>query len=249
MKIKSILFAAVAALSINAASTSANAAETVRIGTEGAYPPFNQIGPSGRVEGFDIDIAKALCAEMDVKCLFVVNDWDTIITGLQQNKYDAIVASMSITAERKKAVDFTDRYYSNTLSIVAKKGSNISMDSLKGKNVGAQRATISAQYLEDSGSGAELKLYDTQENAWLDLASGRIDAIVADTLPSADWISSDAGKGFAIIGDAIDIDDEIGIAVRKGDRLRGKLNAAIAAIRKNGTYKAINDKYFAVDIY
>jgi len=186
MKIKSILFAAVAALSINAASTSANAEELVRIGTEGAYPPFNQIGPSGRVEGFDIDIAKALCAEMNVKCVFVINDWDTIITGLQQNKYDAIVASMSITAERKKAVDFTDRYYSNTLSIVAKEGSNVSMDNLKGKNVGAQRATISAQYLEDSGSGADLKLYDTQENAWLDLTSGRIDAIVADTLPSAD---------------------------------------------------------------
>lgn len=246
MKIKSILFAAIAALSINA---NANAGDQVRIGTEGAYPPFNQIGPSGRVEGFDIDISKALCAEMGVECVFVINDWDTIITGLQQNKYDAIVASMSITDERKKAVDFTDRYYSNTLSIVAKEGSTISMDSLKGKNIGAQRATISAQYLEDSGSGAEIKLYDTQENAWLDLASGRVDAVVADTLPSADWVGSDAGKGFAIIGNAIDIGDQIGIAVRKGDALRGKLNAAIAAIRKNGAYKAINDKYFTVDIY
>ena len=246
MKIKSILFAAIAALSINA---NANAADPVRIGTEGAYPPFNQIGPSGRVEGFDIDIAKALCAEMGEKCVFVINDWDTIITGLQQNKYDAIVASMSITAERKKAVDFTDRYYSNTLSVVTKEGSSTNISNLSGKNVGAQRATISAQYLEDSVPGAEIKLYDTQENAWLDLAAGRVDAIVADTLPSADWVGSDAGKGFAISGEAIDIGDKIGIAIRKGDGLKGKLNKAIAAIRNNGKYEAINNKYFTVDIY
>ncbi|MCK4939460.1 MAG: transporter substrate-binding domain-containing protein [Rhodospirillaceae bacterium] len=246
MKIKSILFAAVAAMTI---SSAASAAEKVRIGTEGAYPPFNQIDASGRVAGFDVDIAKALCQQMKVECVFVINDWDTIITGLQQNKYDAIVASMSITAERKKAVDFTDRYYSNTLSVVTKAGSSTNIGNLSGKNVGAQRATISAQYLEDSVPGAKVKLYDTQENAWLDLAAGRVDAIVADTLPSADWIGSDAGKGFAISGDAIDIGDKIGIAIRKGDGLKGKLNKAIAAIRKNGRYKAINDKYFTVDIY
>ncbi len=246
MKIKSILFAAVAAMTI---SNAAGAAEKVRIGTEGAYPPFNQIDASGRVVGFDVDIAKALCQQMKVECVFVINDWDTIITGLQQNKYDAIVASMSITAERKKAVDFTDRYYSNTLSVVTKEGSSTNIGNLSGKNVGAQRATISSQYLEDSVPGAEIKLYDTQENAWLDLAAGRVDAIVADTLPSADWVGSGSGKGFAISGDAIDIGDKIGIAIRKGDGLKGKLNKAIAAIRKNGRYEAINNKYFTVDIY
>ena len=246
MKFKSLFIAAVAAVAF---SSAANAAEKVRIGTEGAYPPFNQVDASGNLVGFDVDIAKALCAEMKADCTFVKNDWDTIITGLQQRKYDAIVASMSITTERLKAVDFTDRYYSNTLSVVTKAGSGVMFSNLKGKNVGAQRATISSQHLEDSNSGANIKLYDTQENAWLDLAAGRIDAILADTLPSADWVGSAAGKGYAISGDAIDIGDKIGIAVRKGDGLKGKLNKAIAAIRANGTYKNINDKYFAVDIY
>lgn len=246
MMFKSILIAAAAAVAI---SSAANAAEKVRIGTEGAYPPFNQIDASGNLVGFDIDIAKALCAEMKAECTFVANDWDTIITGLQQRKYDAIVASMSITDERLKAVDFTTRYYSNTLSVVTKAGSGVKFRNLKGKNVGAQRATISSQHLEDSNSGANIKLYDTQENAWLDLTAGRIDAILADTLPSADWVGSPAGKGFVISGEAIDIGDKIGIAVRKGDSLRNKLNMAIAAIRANGTYKKINDKYFTVDIF
>ncbi len=247
MKFKSLIYAAIAAITLSGTAT---AAEKVRIGTEGAYPPFNQVDSNGTLVGFDIDIAKALCAEMKVECTFVTNDWDTIITGLQQRKYDAIVASMSITAERQKAVDFTDRYYSNTLSVVSKKSSGLDISKLSGKTVGAQRATISAQHLEDKVSGAKVKLYDTQENAWLDLAAGRVDAILADTLPSADWLKSDAGKGFAIAGGAVDIGDQIAIAVRKGDSdLQRKLNLAISKIRRDGTYKKINDKYFTVDIY
>ncbi|MCP5415880.1 MAG: ABC transporter substrate-binding protein [Chromatiaceae bacterium] len=223
-------------------------AEKIRIGTEGAYPPFNMIDQDGQVAGFDVDIAKALCTRMDTECVFVTQDWDGIIPGLLARKYDAVVASMSITEERKKAVDFSDRYYSNSLAMIAKSGTNIDPTQLQGKSVGAQRATIAADHA-NAIEGANVKLYDTQENAYLDLNSGRIDVLMTDRLPGYDWLNSEQGKGFEFIGDAIDIGDQIGIAVRKGDKLRERLNKAIEEIRADGTYQRINAKYFPFSIY
>ncbi len=222
-------------------------AESIRIGTEGAYAPFNMIDKSGNIIGFDVDIAKALCKKMGVECTIKTQDWDGIIPGLMNRKYDAIVASMSITEERKKAVDFTERYYSNSLRLIAKKGSSLDINNLKGKVLGAQRATIAAQHAEKMG---KTNLYDTQENAYLDLASGRIDALVTDMLPGYEWLRSTQGTGFEFVGETIDIDDKIGIAVRKGDdKLRTRLNAALKEILQDGTYKTINAKYFPFSIY
>ena len=224
-------------------------ADKIRIGTEGAYPPFNMIDKNGKPAGFDVDIAKALCEKMGADCTFVTQDWDGIIPGLLARKYVAIVASMSITDERRKAVDFTDRYYSNSLRFIARKGSGIDPNNLKGKSIGAQRATIAANYAEGV-KDAEAKLYDTQENAYLDLSSGRIDLLVTDMLPGYDWLQSEQGTGFEFVGENIDIDDKIGIAVRKGDdKLRESLNKAIAAIIADGTYAKINAKYFPFSIY
>ncbi len=223
-------------------------ADKIRIGTEGAYPPFNMIDKDGKVAGFDVEIARALCEKMKAECSFVTQDWDGIIPGLLAGKYDAIVASMSITDERKKAVDFTERYYSNSLGMIAKKESGIDPSKLGGLSIGAQRATIAADHAAKI-EGASTKLYDTQENAYLDLNSGRIDVLVTDRLPGYDWLSSEQGKGFEFIGDSIDIGDEIGIAVRKGDPLRERLNKAIGEIRADGTYDKINAKYFPFSIY
>ena len=224
-------------------------ADKIRIGTEGAYPPFNMIDKDGKVAGFDIDIARALCAKMGAECVFVTQDWDGIIPGLLAGKYDAIVASMSITEDRKKAVDFTNRYYSNSLRMIAKKGSGVDPRKLDGKSVGAQRATIAANHAE-AMPGVNAKLYDTQENAYLDLDSGRIDVLVTDMLPGFDWLNSDQGQGFEFVGENIDIDDKIGIAVRKGeDKLRLRLNQAIDDIVADGTYEKINAKYFPFSIY
>ncbi|MBK8908143.1 MAG: ABC transporter substrate-binding protein [Rhodospirillales bacterium] len=233
------------------AAGAANAADTLRIGTEGAYPPFNQIDATGKLIGFDIDIARALCEEMQVECEFVTQDWDGIIPGLLARKYDAIVASMSITEERQKAVAFTDKYWSNKLRFVAPKGSDFDPQKLDGATIGAQRATISALYLEDNfADQVDIKLYDTQENAYLDLATGRTDAVLADMLVSYDWLQTEEGQGFDFVGEAAKLDDRIGIAVRKEDEeLVRKLNDAIAAIRANGTYAEINAKYFPFDIY
>ena len=243
---------AVAAIAVFAVSVgSANAVEKIRIGTEGAYPPFNAVDKDGNLVGFDVDIAKALCAEMGADCTFVKQDWDGIIPALMARKFDAIVASMSITEERKKAVDFSERYYTNKLQFVGKTSTSldVSLAGLQGKTVGAQRATISGDWLEKNREGAKIRLYDTQENAYLDLASGRLDGILADVFVNDTWLKSDAGKDFEFKGDPVFSNDLIGIAVRKGDPLSAKLSAAIKAIVANGTYAKINAKYFAVSIY
>jgi polar amino acid transport system substrate-binding protein len=225
-------------------------ADTIRIATEGAYPPFNMKNKAGKLTGFDVDIARALCAQMKAKCTIVAQDWDGIIPGLLAKKYDAIVASMSITAERKKKVAFTAPYYKNYLRFVARKGKKLMVDkaSLKGKIVGAQRQTVSAKHLETNYKGVKIKVYGTQQAAWLDLKAGRTDAVLADIYPGHDWIGKN--KRFAFVGKKIDINDQIGIAVRKdASALRDKLSAAIKAIRANGTYAKINAKYFPFDIY
>jgi polar amino acid transport system substrate-binding protein len=235
-----------AALSVSTAS-----AETLKIGSEGAYPPFNTKDTSGNVVGFDIDIAKALCAEMKVECTVVTQDWDGMIPALQNKKFDFVSASMSITEERQKVVNFTDPYYRNKLQYVGKKGVplDISPAGLKGKSIGAQRATIAAEWLEKNVPGAATKLYDTQENAWLDLDAGRTDAVLADVFLSYDWLQSATGKNFEYKGDPVFDNDKIGIAVRKQDTaLLARLNTALKTIIDNGTYAKINAKYFPFSI-
>jgi len=227
------------------------AARDLKIATEGAYPPFNNKNAKGELVGFDVDIAKAICAEMKAKCTLVAQDWDGIIPGLLAKKYDLIVASMSITDERKKKVAFSAPYYSDFLQFVAKKGSGFQPTDagVKGKTLGAQRSTISSQYLEDKyRKVAKIKVYDKQTAAWLDLKSGRLNAVLADIYPAYDWIQKN--KGYALVGKKIDINDKIGIAGRKEDaELLKKVTAAIKAIRDNGTYAKINKKYFPFDIY
>ncbi|SDS16138.1 ABC transporter substrate-binding protein [Pseudomonas oryzae] len=229
------------------------AADKLKIGTEGAYPPFNLVDARGKVGGFDVEIAEALCAQMKADCEVVTSDWDGIIPALNARKFDMIVASMSITDERKQAVDFTDPYYTNKLQFIAPKGAEFKTDeaSLKGKVIGAQRATIAGTWLEDNlGDVVQVKLYDTQENAYLDLAAGRVDGVLADKLVNWEWLKSEPGKGFEFKGEPVYDNDRIGIALRKGDaELREKLNHALQAIVADGTYKQINDKYFPFSIY
>jgi len=228
------------------------AGDKIRIATEGAYAPFNMVDAEGNLIGFDVDIANALCEQMKADCEIVAQDWDGIIPGLRARKYDAIIASMSITKERLRVVDFSEKYYSNVLAFVAPKGKALetSKEGLKGLTIGAQRATIAGQRLEDVyGDVVNVKLYDTQDNAYLDLNSGRLDAILSDKFPAYDWLRSDDGKGFEFKGADIDIDDKIAIAVRKGDKLKDELSAAIKAIVENGKYEEINQKYFPFSIY
>ncbi|WP_416421974.1 ABC transporter substrate-binding protein [Pseudomonas sp. App30] len=225
-------------------------ADTLKMGIEAAYPPFNSKDASGNVVGFDADIGKALCAKMKVECEIVTSDWDGIIPALNAKKFDFLISSMSITDERKQAVDFTDPYYTNKLQFIAAKNVDfkVDKDALKDKIIGTQRSTLSGTWLEDNMPDVQVKLYDTQENAYLDLTSGRLDGILADKYANYEWLKSPAGKDYEFKGEPVEQSDKIGIAVRKGDALREKLNAALKEIKADGTYKKINDKYFPFSI-
>ncbi|MGF6090985.1 ABC transporter substrate-binding protein [Pseudomonas sp. 18173] len=247
-KYKKAFLAAAVTLAFSAGAM----AENLKMGIEAAYPPFNNKDASGNVVGFDKEIGDALCAKMKVECTVVTSDWDGIIPALNAKKFDFLISSMSITDERKQAVDFTDPYYSNKLQFIAKKDIDFKTDkaALKGKVIGAQRATLAGTFLEDHfGDDITVKLYDTQENAYLDLTSGRLDGILADKYVNYEWLKSDAGRDYEFKGDPVEESDKIGIAVRKKDPIREKLNAALKEIVADGTYKKINDKYFPFSIY
>ncbi len=226
-------------------ATTETSGDVIRVASEGAYPPMNFTDKDGNLVGFDIDVTNALCEQMKAKCKIVAQDWEGIIPGLQSNKYDAIVAGMAITDERKQAVDFTDPYFSSGLLLVAKKDSDISLENLDGKTVGAQKSTVASDYLEEKNPNAKTSLYDTQDNANMDLINGRVDAVLVDQVVGTDWLSKDEAKDFEQKGETISTGkDDFGIAVRKGDELAGKFNKALAEIKANGTYDKISMKYF-----
>ena len=251
------LVSMIAAGAIAFGLASAQAGDKLRVGVEGAYPPFSWKEADGSLKGFDIDIALALCEKMGRECELVEQDWDGIIPALLAKKYDAIIASMSITDERKKKVDFTNKYYQTPAKFVAAKdaGFEPTPAGMAGKTVGVQRGTTHQCYMEKMFPDVDLKLYATQEEAFLDLNAGRIDAQISDSVQALDgFLNKDEGKDFAFLGgDQIDLEchgEGAGIAIRKGsDDLRAALNTAIKAIRDDGTYAKINAKYFDFDIY
>ena len=236
----------------------------IRLATEGAYPPFNEVASDGSVKGFDVDIGNAVCAELKVKCSWVKQEWDGMIPALISRKFDAIIASMSITEERKQKVDFSNRYYSSPLALIAKSGSPLrpTAESLKGKKIGVQRGTVADNFATKywDGKGVEVVRYAKQDESYLDMASGRMDAGLVDYWEAyGGFLAKPEGKGFAVAGERLYgktpeekavIGEGIGIAVRKKDQdLKELLNKGIAAIRANGSYDKIVKKYFSEDIY
>ncbi len=258
MKKLFVFFAVVLSILFIVGTAGAKEWKKVRVGVEGAYPPFSFVTPGGELDGFDIDIAKAVVKAMGAEIELVAQDWDGIIPALLAKKYDAIIASMSITEERKKKVAFTDKYYNTPAKFICKKGAmkEFSKEAIKGKAVGVQRATIHDKYLTDNyGKDVTIKRYGTQDEAYLDLTAGRVDMLLADSVAlSSGFLKKPEGKDFQFIGP--DLTDEkwfgigAGIACRKGDTdLVKKLNEAIAKIRSDGTYKKIQDKYFDFNVY
>ena len=230
----------------------------VRVGVEGAYPPFSRVDSQGNLQGFDIDITQALCAEMQVKCTLVKLDFDGMIPALLARKIDAIIASLSIIEERKQKVAFTDKYYQTPARFVRKQGSGIEISKagLKGKTVGVQSATIHDTYLSNNyGDTVNIKRYSTLDEAYLDMTAGRLELLLADSIALQEsFLSKPAGKDFEFVGPSLAdpqwFGEGTGIAVRKEDNdLRDMFNKAIAAIRANGTYEKIQTKYFAFDVY
>ena len=255
---KKLIAVAVVAMMILGTSVSANEWNKIRIGVEGAYPPFSWVEKDGTLKGFDIDIAMALCEEIGAECVLVPQDWDGIIPALLARKYDAIIASMSITEERKKKVAFSEKYYNTPAKFARKKGSGITISKagLKGKTVGVQRATTHDNFITgEFGDSVEIKRYGTQDEAYLDAIAGRVDLLLADSIAMDDgFLKTDKGKGWEFVepgySDPKYFGVGAGIAVRKSDGELAKLfSLAIKVIRSNGVYHMINGKYFAFDVY
>lgn len=231
--------------------------KTVRLAMEGGYPPFSTVAPDGKITGFDADIAAEICRRIQLPCVQVQVEFDAMIPALRARKVDAIVASMSITPERQKVVDFTDKYYSTPARLVSKADAKfeITPEGLKGRKIGVQRNTIHDRYATATFKGSEIVRYGKQDEVFLDLVNGRIDATLADVVAADQgFLKTPKGAGYALRGPNFDdpayFGVGAGIALRKGDTaLQQAMNAALAAMRADGTYKKLNDKYFSFDIY
>jgi arginine/ornithine transport system substrate-binding protein len=231
--------------------------ENIRIGVEGAYPPFSKTEADGTVTGFDIDIANALCAQMKAKCTLVKQDWDGIIPALMARKFDAIIATMDITEERKKKIAFSEKYQHIPARFVALKGTDYQATKafMKGKKIGVQRATTMDLYISDNFPSAKIKRYGSADEAYLDLKASRLDYVMADSAAIfGGLLAKDGGDKFEFVGPKLNdpkwFGEGAGIAIRKQNKdLAKQFNAAIKAIRADGTYKTIQDKYFSFDVY
>jgi lysine-arginine-ornithine-binding protein len=245
---------AVSTASLVLAGTPAYAAsDTLRVATEGTYKPWSFKDADGKLQGFDVDIANALCEDLHVKCDIVAQSWDGIIPGLQASRYDAIIASMSMTPARRKQVLFTNKYKDVISIFIARKGSitDVTPEGLKGKRIGVQRGSSQNQWLSASGydKTATVVLYDDTRQPELDLISGRLDAIVGNKATFAsDFFKRPDSKDFAFVGPDLKggvLGEGAAIAVRLDDtQLCDRLNKALADIVADGTYDRIRKKYF-----
>ncbi|MBL7004058.1 MAG: transporter substrate-binding domain-containing protein [Gammaproteobacteria bacterium] len=221
-------------------------AQTVRIGTEGAYAPYNYMDASGKIAGYEVDLGNALCAEAKLSCTFVVNEWDTIIPNLVAGNYDLIMAGMSITDERKKSISFSAEYYPVESSLFASASdAKINLSSLKGKKIGVQGATVQAGYAETHFAANNTVLsYETFDQSVADLMAGNLDVLLADGDPLKPVVKASNGE-LVFVGDGIRIGGGIGIGMRKGDAvLAKKMGAALETLKKNGTVDKLIKKYF-----
>ncbi|GAB2183818.1 transporter substrate-binding domain-containing protein [Roseibium sp. LAB1] len=234
-------------------------AEEVKVGVAAEpYPPFTSPDSSGKWVGWEIEFMDAICEEAKLDCVVTPVAWDGIIPALTSGKIDMIIGSMSITEERLKTIDFSDKYYNTPTGIIGAKGDEFDAtpEGLSGKIVGVQVSTVHAVYAEKyfGESAAEIKQYQTQDEANQDLAAGRLDAVQADAIALDAFLKSDAGACCELKGNVKDdpaiLGAGVGVGLRKGDtELKDKVNAAIKAIRDNGTYETFSKNYFDFDIY
>jgi len=250
-------------------------AGSIRIGTEGAYPPWNAKDESGKLIGFEVELANWLCIYMKHDCTIVEQDWDGMIPGLIMRKYDAIMAGMSITDERMKTINFSQGYADEVASLAVMKGSSLEgMDTpkainlstgggdvkkalktltaaLAGKTIGVQTATIHQNFLESGDVGTvKIRTYKTQDEVNLDLAAGRIDAALAAAVAFTDYAEK-SGKAVVLVGPTFAggaFGNGVGVGLRKEDtQLENDFNKAIDTARKNGKISELAIKWFGFD--
>jgi polar amino acid transport system substrate-binding protein len=252
---KKLVLAAVATLALGTTAM----ADQLKIGVAAEpYPPFTSPDASGNWVGWEVDFMVAICKQAELDCVITPTAWDGIIPALTSGQIDVIMSSMSITSERAKTIDFSDKYYNTPAMVMVAADSTITPDAagLTGKIVGVQVSTTHEAYTQKyfAPVAAEVKVYQTQDEANQDLAAGRVDAVMADSIALQAFLDSDAGKACCkssgmVAGDAEVLGAGVGFGLRQGDPLLAKLNAAIAAIRADGTYAAITANYFSFDVY
>ncbi|PJE35720.1 amino acid ABC transporter [Pseudooceanicola lipolyticus] len=218
-------------------------AQTVRMGTEGAYPPYNFINDAGEVDGFERELGDELCSRAGLTCEWVKNDWDSIIPNLVSGNYDTIIAGMSITDERDEVIDFTQDYYPPTESAYVAGSEDAD---LTGGVIAAQTGTIQAGYIAESG--ATLVEFATPEETIAAVRNGEADAVFADydyLVP----IVEDSGGALMFVGDGVPLGGGIGLGLRESDtELKDKFDAAITSMKEDGSLNELLTKWFGDDI-
>ncbi|MGR3663050.1 MAG: transporter substrate-binding domain-containing protein [Paracoccaceae bacterium] len=235
------LILSTAALAISASI--AFAQDTVRMGTEGAYPPYNFINDAGEIDGFERELGDELCKRADLTCEWVTNDWDSIIPNLVSSNYDTIIAGMSITDERDEVIDFTQDYYPPTASGYVALSTGVD---LMGGVVAAQTATIQAGHVAETG--ATLVEFATPDETIAAVKNGEADAVLADYDYLAPIVAESGGE-LMFVGEPVPLGGGVGMGLRESDgELKDKFNAAITAMKADGTLNILLVKWFGDDV-
>lgn len=244
--------------SVMAGAAFSVSAQDLRVAVDPTYEPFVYKNAQGELVGFNVDFANAVCEQIKRKCVFVEQVWDAMIPGLQSRRYDVIISDMSITEERKRVIDFSNRYYKTPSTIVVKNSQEYTgNDSLKGLTLGVLKGSTQERFAEGelAPKGVKVVAYEAQDQVYLDINAGRLDGTVADKVEvTGGFLSKPDGKDYKAVGpDLLDskyFGEGMGIALRKGqDELKGQLNDAIKTLRDNGQYATIAKKYFDFDPY
>ena len=248
---KALLTLSALALCMAAGSALAKEYKELRFGVDPSYAPFESKAADGSLVGFDIDLGNAICAELKVKCKWVESDFDGMIPGLNANKFDGVISSMTVTEAREKAIDFSNELFSGPTSLVFKKGANYSTpESLKGKSVGYEQGTIQEAYAKAvlDKAGVKTQAYQNQDQVYSDLTSGRLDAAIQDMLQAElGFLKSPKGEGYEI---SKPVDSELlpaktAIGIKKGNKdLKALLDKGIKALHDDGTYAKIQKQHF-----